>query len=340
MSKKLIAVASAAALALTALVGVAPASANFTFGVTATGQISTAAGLNENAPLLINVPSQDVLRFNTEAISADSILTSSVIRLAIQASTTSAAVRVVSTGGVKILSETQWSATIKRTATGTQSLDTTTRSDSGAINVYVYTTSTATGSVTITQGGNSRVVWVKGNNTPGYKYNVNFTAPATADVSSHVLFTGTVTDVFGNPVPGIVGVTATGDATNIAATAFGVGSSGIVPGSSAANAFTESATVPGTYTFGLPTSATAGLAAYGISTSSTAPVKPANLPAPNWTQLITVNTASAATQIAALTAQIAALTAQLNATVTKAKYNKLVRKWNRANPNNKVKRVS
>ena len=344
MSKKLIAVASAAALALTALVGVAPASANFTFGVTATGQISTAAGLNESGPLSINVPSQDVLRLDESTPAAAASVTASVIRLDVQAATTSAAVRVVATGGIKVLSETQWSATTKRTATGTSSLDTTSRSDTGRVNVYVYTTSTATGSVTITQGGNSRVLWIKGNNLPGYKYNVNFTAPATADVSSHVLFTGTVTDVFGNLVTGITGVSATGTGTTIALTAFGVGSAGIVPGSAAANAFTESTTTPGTYTFGLPTSATAGLAAYGVSTSDTAPVKPTNLPAPNWTQLVTVNTASAATQIAALNTTIKGLQDQLAAltasTVTKAKYNKLVRKWNRANPNNKVARVN
>jgi hypothetical protein len=48
---------------------------------------------------------------------------------------------------------------------------------------------------------------------------------------------------------------------------------------------------------------------------------------------------SLADQVKALTAQVAALQASLQASVTKAKYNKLVRKWNRANPTNKVKRV-
>jgi hypothetical protein len=51
-----------------------------------------------------------------------------------------------------------------------------------------------------------------------------------------------------------------------------------------------------------------------------------------------------ATQVTTLTAQVKTLQDQLAAlqasTVTKAKYNKLVRKWNRANPSNKVKRVS
>ena len=329
MSKKLIAVASAAALALTALVGVAPASANFTFGVTATGQTSAASGLVETAPLTINVPSQDVLRLDESTPAAAASVTASVIRLDIQASTTSSAVRVVATGGVKVLSETQWSATTKRTATGTSSLDTVSGSSNGRVNVYVYSTSTTVGSVTITQGGNSRVLYVDGTNLSGYAYNVNFTAPATADVSGHVLFTGTVTDVFGNPIEGAA-------ASVVTLSAFGIAASGVTIGTGD-NAWTESATKKGTYTFGLPTSATAGSAAYGIATGAAAPTKPTNLAAPQWTQFITVTTASLSAQVTALTAQVAALTAQLQATVTKAKYNKLAKRWNRANPSNKVK---
>jgi hypothetical protein len=328
MSKKLFASATAAALALTALVGVAPASANYTFSVTATGQTSTAAGVNESAPLTINVPSQDVLRYNTEAISDNAILTSSVIRLAIQATSTSAAVRVVSTGGVKILSETQWSATTKRTATGTQSLDTTSRNDSGAINVYVYTTSTATGSVTITNGANTRVVYVKGNNA-GYGYNVTATAPATADISGNLLVTAKVTDVFGNLVEGLA-------SSPFTLTGFGAAIASSPSIGSGDNAWTESTTSKGTYTFGVATTSTAGSGILGVTFSS-APVKPANLAAPVASQVIQFTTASLASQVTALTAQVAALTAQLQASVTKAKFNKLAKRWNRANPNNKVK---
>ena len=242
MSKKLFAAATAAALALTALVGVAPASANFAFGVTANGQTSTASGANETGPLAINVPSQDVLRLDESTPAAGASTTASVIRLDIQASTTSTAVRVVATGGIKVLSETQWSATTKRTATGTASLDTTSRSDTGRVNVYVYTTSTAAGSVTITQGGNSRVLWVKGANTLGYAYNSSFTAPSTADVSGNLIFTGSLTDVFGNKIVGLTGAAT----DNVTLSGFGVAVAATPALSTGDNVWTESTTAAGT----------------------------------------------------------------------------------------------
>jgi hypothetical protein len=332
MSKKLFAAATAAALALTALVGVAPASANFTFGVTAVGQTSTASGLVEGSPLAINVPSQDVLRVDESTPAAGASVTASVIRLNIQAATTSTAVRVVATGGIKVLSETQWSAATKRTATGSSTLDTTSNSTDGKVNVYVYTTSTATGSVTITQGGNSRVLYVKGANALGYAYNAVFTAPTTADVSGNIIFTGSLTDVFGNKIVGLTGAAT----DNVTLSGFGVAVAATPALSTGDNVWTESTTAPGTYTFGVQTTATAGTAAIGVSTK-TVPVKPTNLAAPAYTQFFTVTTASLSAQVTALQAQVAALTAQLQATVTKAKYNKLAKRWNRANPSNKVK---
>jgi hypothetical protein len=203
MSKKLIAVASAAALALTALVGIAPASANYAFAVTATGQIGAGAGNNATDPLSINVPSQDVLRYNvsTAGTAADS---ASVIRLEVQATTTSTAVRVTSTGGIEILTQAQWDAATKTTATGTQAVDVTSAADLGKVAVYVYSTSTAVGTVTVTQGSNSKVIHVKGANILGYAYNVNFTAPSTADVSGRIKLTGTINDIFGNRIEGLI----------------------------------------------------------------------------------------------------------------------------------------
>ena len=330
MSKKLIAVAAAAALALTGLVGVAPASANYTFGVTATGQIGSGAGNNATDPLSINVASQNVLRWNQGPNATGATL--SVIRLAIQATTTSTAVRVTSTGGVEILTQAQWDASTKTTATGTQSVDVTSGLSDGTVNVYVYTTSTKADTVTVTQGSNSRSFFVKGANQLGYAYNVAFTAPTTADVSGSIKLTGTITDVFGNRIEGL----GTSAATNLTLTAFG---SATTTEGTGTKAWTESATDKGLYTFELVTSDTAGQGAIGVA-PKTAPESISALGAPKGPQFLTFTTASLATQVTALQAQVAALTAQLQASVTKAKYNKLVRKWNRANPNNKVKRVS
>ena len=57
--------------------------------------------------------------------------------------------------------------------------------------------------------------------------------------------------------------------------------------------------------------------------------------APNNTYFGIIQVAAAKT-VAQLTAEITALQTQLLATTTKAKYNKLAKRWNKKNPNNKV----
>jgi hypothetical protein len=313
MSKKLFAAATAAALALTALVGVTPASANYTFGVTANGEISTAQGLNASSPLAINVPSQDVLRVDestpgSDTASAQSV-TASAIRLNIQASTTSAAVRVVTTGGVKVISETQYSTTADRkTATGVQDLSVTSSSTDGKVNVVIYTTSTTAGTVTVSQGGNSVVLNVKGVTRAGYAYKYAFTTTATANVSDTLDFSGSVTDAFGNKITGIA-------STPFTLTLFGSASAA----ATGDDAWTESTTDAGTYTFGVTTSATAGSGIVGLALT-TAATKITALGTPTANAFFSFSTASLADQVTALTASVAAL---------KADYNALAAKWNK-----------
>jgi hypothetical protein len=68
----------------------------------------------------------------------------------------------------------------------------------------------------------------------------------------------------------------------------------------------------------------------------------AGFPKANKVAFSTTSAGSLADQVKALTTQVAALTAQLAASrpvatsVTKKKYNTLARKWNAANPSNKV----
>jgi hypothetical protein len=320
MSKKLLAVATAAALALTALVGVAPASANYTFGVTASGQIGAGAGNNATDPLSINVASENVLRFNAGPNSTvASGITLSVIRLAVQATTTSATVRVTATGGAEVLTQAQWDAATKTTATGAQSVDVTSSVDAGTVSVYVYTTSTKAETVTVTQGANSRSFFVKGANALGYAYNVNFTAPTTADVSGNIILTGTINDVFGNRIEGL-GTDAT---TNLTLTSFGAATGTLSTGT---NAWTESATDKGLYTFGITTSATAGQGAIGVA-PKTAPVSITALGAPKGPQFLTFSTASLADQVTKLTAQVATLTTSVAALT--ADYNSVAKKYNK-----------
>ena len=318
MSKKLIAVASAAALALSALVGIAPANAAV-LAVTATGNLDANTGTTAAQPLLINVPSQDVLRWNSDAASvAANATTASLIRLQITATTTSDAVRVTSTGGVKLVSQTQYStATNRKIATGVQALDLTSDATDGFVYVYAFNTSTAVGTVVVTSGGSTLTRHIKGKTAVGYAYNINFTSPSTGAVSDEVILTGTVTDGFGNLITGLTsleGISATyfGAATAIATSTTGV--------------WTESTTTPGTYTFGATTSATAGQGMVGLALTA-APVKVTALGTPKGNTFVSFSTSSLADQVTALTASVAALKADYNALA--AKYNKLVKKSKR-----------
>ena len=107
MSKKLIAVASAAALALSALVA-APATAVGPFAVDYAGyydaNTTTNTGATATLALQTNVPSADVLRLGTST----SATTGTLIRLDITTPGATDAITVTTTGGVKAISATQF----------------------------------------------------------------------------------------------------------------------------------------------------------------------------------------------------------------------------------------
>ena len=76
---------------------------------------------------------------------------------------------------------------------------------------YVYTKSTSAGTVTITNGGNTYVYYVKG--TAGPAYNISPVVALSANTSSVVEYSTTITDIFGNvptattPIVTVVGAT-------------------------------------------------------------------------------------------------------------------------------------
>jgi hypothetical protein len=76
---------------------------------------------------------------------------------------------------------------------------------------YVYTKSTSAGTVTITNGGNTYVYYVKG--TAGPAYNISPVVALSTNTSSVVEYSTTITDIFGNvpaattPVVTVVGAT-------------------------------------------------------------------------------------------------------------------------------------
>ena len=314
MSKKLIAIAAAAALALTGLVATTPANASYSFGVTVAGA-SSGTGITSDTAAVINVPSQDVLRYGVTSGTASD----SVVRLNVQASTTSAAVRVTVTGAVKVMTEANFSVTANRkTASGVTTLELTSSASDGTVGFYAFNTSTTAGTVVVTQGGNSRTVYIEGANAAGYAYNVNFTAPATADVSDSIVVTGTVTDAFGNVITGLGALT-----TVLTGSYLGAASA---LSADTEEDWEESTTSPGTYTFAVTTGATAGSGVIGVKIT-TAPTKITALGTPKDSLFVTFSTSSMAEQVKALTASVATLKADYNALA--AKYNKLVKKSKR-----------
>jgi hypothetical protein len=313
MSKKLIAVASAAALALTALVGVAPASAS---PAIAYDGAATGAGLTAAAPIVINVPSQNVLRHITGGASTSG----SVVRVDIDSPLTSNTIRVTATGSVKLLTAAQYTVTANRTASfGAQSLDLTGSADLGTAGFYVYTTSTGVGTFSVTDAGTTIVRHIQGSNTVDYAYNVDFTAPATADVSGTLLISGSITDIFGNKIEGLTAAAGSVPAT-LVVTRFGAAGANAT---TTAGAWTESTTTPGNYTFAVTTSATAGTGIVGLTIT---PVAVTGFTAKN-TAFLQFSTASLATQVTNLTAQVATLTASVAALT--ADYNSVAKKYNK-----------
>jgi hypothetical protein len=319
MSKKLIAVAAAAALALTGLVAVPANSAGSALTVTPTGS-TAGSGASSTAAFTVAVPSQDVLR-STDTASR------SVLDLAVATIENNASVTVTATGAVKLLTAAQLAASTTTSATGTATLSLTSN-DSGNVTFHAYNTSTSAGSITVQEVKAGAVIaantiWVKGATAAANAYKINFTAPTTAGLESKVEFSGTVVDMFGNAIEdaALTGQTLGADAGDPTAIAFS-STKKVYEGS-----FTNRSTAgPVALLVNMAISADA-VTAFGTKLTS---------------QFFNVNGADLATANAALTAQVAALTAQLAesrpkaTSVTKKRFNTLARKWNAANPGARV----
>jgi hypothetical protein len=309
MSKKLMAVAAAAALALTGLVGVPANSAGSALTVTPTGS-TAGAGATSTDAYTIPVPSQDVLR-------ATNTVGRSVVDLAVATIENNATVTVTSTGAVKLLTEAQLAASTTTTATGTQSLSLTADS-SGATTFHAYNTSTTAGSITVQEVKAGTVIaantfWLEGSTDAANAYKLNAVVPTVAGLSSTVEFTATVVDMFGNAIenahtitPDILG----GDAS--------------VTGNMTWNATKK------IYEHSFVNRSTAGAVALSIPLTVSADSVTA-FGSKSVTSFTSINATDLQAAVTALTAQVAALTAQLAesrpkaTSVTKKRYNTLVR---------------
>lgn len=313
MSKKLIAIASAAALALTAFVAVPSMAATGDYGVAITTKIAgTGADATTNA-ITVNVPTGDVIR--ASATTTDT----TALTITVATTTATGAVTASSTGGIKLLTAAELAAATTTSKSGLQTLSMAAAANSAVF--HAFTTSTTGGTIVISNGGNTTTLYVKGVSASGYK--MVLSGPSIASKGVAYSFTAVVTDMFGNPTTGLL-------AANFVSA--GLGAFATAP----TETVTES-TTKGTYTIKLAAADAAATGSGLLSVVLTTLVYAENLVAfgdIGTTATISVNSSDPASSIAALQAQVtagavqnAALTADFNALATK--YNKLVKKSKR-----------
>jgi hypothetical protein len=316
MSKKLIAVAAAAALALTGLVA-APANATTITGVSiwTTEDLSAAGAATDSHSGTTSVSATTYAASRTVDFNATGDTTRTAVRFVV---TTSAAttVTISSTSGVKI-SESPNDADGKALSvtSGSQSLAIITTANKLTAEFYAWNTSTTAGKVSISTPGSLNTYNVKG--TLGTAYNIQNVKFPTSVLSgstianSKSIISFDVTDAYGNKLD-------TPNIGTVAVEAFGANNT---PATYNTTRKQYEAIVFGTAADNVAMSVT--LTADDLSDNGFA--KPV-------TYAFSASVgADLATQVATLTAQVAALQAQLAASrtkansVTKKRWNKLVR---------------
>jgi hypothetical protein len=288
MSKKLIAVASAAALAITAFVG-APA-----FAAPATTITGAASGAGTSTdPYVETVPATNTIASGTNAVT-----------ITVSGLATGDVVRIDTTGTVKMVTSLTPYGTattaIDLSTVGVQTYSKTTTNTSDVV-VYAFNTSTTAGTIvtTTTRTGltASSTQYFKGSTDAEYNITEVSGVPATLANTKTAAITFRVTDVFGNQVKNnadVLALTPTGvsgldwDATSEKYEAV----------------MTSSSDNPYVLTIDLGVTDTVGMAKAKDSF------------------VAVINNTGVAAQITALTAQITALTADYNALA--AKWNKRV----------------
>jgi hypothetical protein len=220
-------------------------------------------------------------------------------------------VRIVATGGVRVLTAAvAGSADLNAALLGRTDFSFTSGGSADATKTYyAFTKSTATGSVavTVTRTGLTftKTLYMKGVLAEDAEYNITEVTgvPATMAQNATAAITFKVTDAFGNAVEDDTTI------KNTATITVGTTAIGTAPAwDSTAKVYKATITAPSSSVF--------------IVTVQTAATDPSvdGLPDANWVNTSVVNNATVAAQITALTAQVTALTAD---------YNKLAARWNK-----------
>jgi hypothetical protein len=322
MSKKLIAIAAAAALALTGLVATTSASALPVVKDEAAGlsYLSVTAEANRTGsgtsadPFTFPVPNAGTVATTSEALT---FTVSSTLK--------SRPVTVTGAAGIKLLDELG-NATNKYIASSGKDSLTLTTTSSGTLTFVAFPTTTSTGIVTvsITDASTPPVVdttqvYIKG--TAGAAYAIkSVTAPTAVAPEGKGTFVAVLVDAFGNPA-----IAAT---DTLSVTVVGGGTS-----SFASEAGTDKKAAYSTTTLRTAGILTAGAiagqiaVAMSLDTAAATVAQIAAFGTPVASYFTVLTTASVSAQVIALTAQVAALTATVAALT--ADYNRLATRFNK-----------
>jgi hypothetical protein len=309
MSKKLIAVAAAAALALTGLVAI-PASATGTYTVAITGGSDVTGGSTAALALVHYSLEENELVANTS------------VKFVVSATNgrTTDSVTVTPAAGVRVLEDITDDAGDPKATTAGQATALTLKMVSGKATFYAYTTSTTAGTVTVSSNNNSTTYYVK--SLAGSAYNVAATFPTSLVKDGSAKVYAKVTDVFGNEIDNARSADTLRDGTTSVFVADGVDDSTIMQLSAVGATPTESAwrySATKKAWEGSVDDIEAGSVALRVTLVAAADLE-VGFAAPKASAFAVISSASLEAQITALTAQVAAL---------KDDYNKLAARWNK-----------
>ena len=321
MSKKLIAVAAAAALALSALVATTSASALPVVGSEASGEsylsvttTGTRAGAGTSgSPYTLQVPESGKIE-----------TTANVFSLSVSSTLKSRPVSVTTSNGIKVLDELGNSTNKYIASSGKDSLTLTTTS-SGTTQFIAYPTKDSTGILTVAITAadgtvDTTQVFIKG--LAGAAYSIkSVTPPTSVAPEGKGTFVASFVDVYGNAA-----IAAASDSAKV--TVVGGGASTFASESATADRIGYSATTKRTAGV-LTAGKVAGTIAVAMEllTPDATDAQIAAFGAPTRTYFTTLNSASLAGQITTLTTQVATLTTTVNG--LKADYNALATKYNK-----------
>jgi hypothetical protein len=325
MSKKLIAIASAAALALAGLVS-APA---FAVGLDVSETTNTKA-----TALTVLVPETNAL------VGDGSGGTDTLYRFDVTATEDDQKIDFAGSEGVKfIIQKDIDDATDNETdpeiSAGRTAYSKTLETEGDEVSVFVFNTSTTAGKLVITSGDNRNTYWVKG--VVGAAYNMTVTFPTSVPTTgTGVKLKAVVSDVFGNV---ITSTNAGGDTvsgfTNDVNGDLSITTVGTDVTSSTTWSYSTTKKVWESAAF-LAEVAGSGAVAFRVDLISDAGDKP---DLTDYGFKAAKATAFSTLSAVTLEDQVAALEAKLANTVSKAKYNNLVKKYNKITRGKKAKLV-